>query len=993
MQFVKDKIEVLTKKLKSLSEQKLSPVEFEYVYVPEYKKENKPPQNADWKKYIPLTMLGGVDQHYWFRFNLPKVEKKDGKELRLYVRTGKEGQWDATNPQGIVYLNGKTTQGLDTNHYWVSLEYDKDYDVLIYYYTGMAKNCNCAIEIELVEADTQVEQLYYDLQVPLEVLDLLSQDNENYTKILNALNRTVLLLDLRHPYSEEFNASIDKAREYILKEFYEKECGKGNIIANCIGHTHIDVAWFWTVMQTKEKAQRSFSTVINMMKRFDNYNFMSSQPQLYQYVKENDPELYNEIKQRAKEGRWDVEGAMWLEPDINLSSGESWIRQIYRGKKFMSDEFGVESRIAWLPDIFGFSASFPQVLKKSGVDRFYTTKFIWNETNTMPHDIFMWKGIDGTEVFACLDFGNHFKVTPQMVYEGCCQAFKDKELTDNRLFIYGWCDGGGGPSVEQIEYKNRMEYGIPGLPKIVPTSTNEYFDKAEADFKKNTEELRDIPKWAGELYLELHRGTYTFMSESKRYNRKSEFGLMQAEGLSVWDMIINKEAYPKEKLDDAWSVILLNQFHDILPGSAIKEVYDTSYAEYEEATKNLNAITEDKINRIAQSINTEGGIFVYNPTSFEANGLVTVDGTDYYVENIPAHGWKVVKEDTNKDIKVSEKVLENDVIRVTFNDKYEIVSVYDKECGREVVEKGKTANNLCIYEDIPVLYDAWDVFEYYKQKKWIIDDVQSAELLDDGIKIRRKYGNSEFEQIIKLYRNSKRIDFITTADWHEDHVLLRAEFPVDINANVANYDIQFGYIDRPTHKNTSWDESKFEVWGHKWADLSEGDYGVSLLSDSKYGYNAYENLIGISLLKAATWPNPDPDSGLHKFTYSFYPHKSDFRCGGTQKEAYMLNQPLVGKKVEKQNGILPDSYSMISADKENVVIETVKKSEEGNDIIVRLYDSYNSKTKAEIKAGFDFKEVYLCDMMENNLQKLEVDGKNVKLDIRNFEVITLKFVI
>ncbi len=991
MQFIEEKIDVIIKKLEEFLTKNIKAVSFEYANAPEYKKSNTPLQDAEWKRYESGTMLCGVDTHYWFRFQIDAIAPKQNKELRLCIKTGREGQWDATNPQGIIYLNGVTTQGLDANHCTVSLEYGKSYDVLIYYYTGMIKDNACAVSITLEECDIEVEKLYYDLSVPYKVMKALSPNDSNHTVIKNAINHAVMMLDLRKPYSDEYYESVKNTLDFMDKEFYQKECGKNPISMSCIGQTHIDIAWFWTVMQTREKAQRSFATAINLMNKYDEYKFMSSQPLLYQFVKENDPLLYEKIKERIKEGRWEVEGGMWIEPDVNLSSGESLIRQIYHGKKFMRDEFGVESHILWLPDCFGFTAALPQILIKSGIDRFFTTKMVWNETNKMPHSLFMWRGIDGSEIFTSIDFNNDYKIDPQNVLNAC-ENFKDKELTNNRFLIFGWGDGGGGPSRQQLEYQRRLEKGIPGMPKLVIESANNYFDKVEADFAKNTKELCDLPKWSGELYLELHRGTYTFMSESKRFNRKCEIELMETEGLSVWNMIINNNPYPQTELKKALLVIMLNQFHDILPGSAVKEVYDISYAEYTETLNKLETIKENTLCQLAHNIKTDGGVLVYNPTSFVQSGTVHLGENTYFADNIPAFGWKVIGKNEDLGITVLENIIENDVVRVVFDDKYEIASLYDKELGREIVDCGKTINRLCVYEDYPKNWDAWDISTYYKQKMWKVDDVQSVEQTADGLEIRRKYGNSDIVQRIKLCRGSKRIDFATTVDWHEDHVLLRAEFPVNINANTARYDIQFGYKEFPTHQNTSWDESRFEVCAHKWVDLSEGNYGVSLMSDCKYGYNAQENILGISLLKAATWPNEDPDTGIHAFTYSLYPHKGDITEGNVYKTAYQLNMPLIAVEIGKNNGTLPECTSMIFSDKQNVIIETIKKAEEGNTIIVRLYEAHNCKENVTITTGFDFKEAYICDLMENCLQKLECNGRNITINIKNFEIVTLKLV-
>ncbi len=969
-------------------------IDYKYVDCPDYKTDNTPPAvDNTWKMGDPLRVFSGKDYHYWIHTSIKAVKGESGKELRFRVKTGREGTWDSdANPQFTVFIDGKTVQALDCNHTWIPLEFDRDYEIDLYLFTGM---CYQMFEVSMFYEviDLETEALWFDMQQPYEAMLTLSEDSNEYITIKNHLDKACLILDLRYPYSDEYYASVKAAREYLTKEFYTKACGQGfygNVY--CLAHTHIDVAWLWTLAQTREKAQRSFSTVINMMKRFPEYKFFSSQPQLYKYVKESDPELYAEIKKRINEGRWEPEGAMWLESDTNLVSGESLIRQMIYGMRFMKEEFGVENKILWLPDVFGYSGALPQIMNGCGVKRFFTTKMIWNENNRMPNDLFIWEGIDGSEVF-CAFASTYVPPLNAANLKANRNGFKSKEMSDTSIMVYGWGDGGGGPTYDMIENYRRVKHGIPGIPKAKIATANEYFDIAEKNFAKSAKEHKTEPRWVGEMYLEMHRGTYTSIAKNKKKNRISEnLYFMLAESAATANMALNGGIYPQDIFRKNIENILLNQFHDIIPGSSIKEVYEDTDRDYARIIDEGKAAFDGAIDGIIAGLKTEGGIFVYNASPFEVSDYVTVDGVSYYAENIPARGFAVIPAiPKNNKVRVSKYVVGNDKIKVVFDNKYQIKSIYDKETGREVTA-GKS-NLLEAYEDIPREFDAWEISPYYEQKKWVIDDVSGVELLENGIRVTRKYKNSTIIQDILLTQGSKRVDFKTEVDWHEDHVLLRAAFPVDIRSDFATYDIQFGSVTRPTHRNTSWDKAKFEVCAHKWADLSEGNYGVSLLSDCKYGYSVHGNVMGISLLKSATYPNPEADREVHNFTYSIYPHTGDFKSGGTVKEGYKLNIPLIAKTVGKTDGFVSDSLSIAKADKENIVIETIKKAEEDNSVIVRLYDAFNCKTNIEVTLGFDFKEAYICDMLENNKTALAFEGRTVKIPVSNYEIVTLKFVI
>lgn len=997
MNVTMEKIRTMVEKLDTLRYADCSGVE-NLQYAPTaYKSGNSVPTDIEFVPYDTETHLRGKDAHFWFTGKIKTPPKNDRLTPVFSVITGAEGLWDPTNPQCTVFLDGKTYCTMDTNHTVMYLEPDKEYDLAVYFYMGMLDETCVQFKPSVKTLDVPTNKLYYDIKVPYEALLCLDENSGDYVKMLNCLDEALINLDLRYPLSEEYYASIDKTCA-ALDESLGKLCGKSDVTVSCIGHTHIDVAWLWTLAQTREKAQRSFSTVLRYMEKYPDYIFMSSQPQLYEYVKEDDPELYERIKERIAEGRWEADGAMWLEADTNLASGESLIRQIMFGKKFFMDEFGIDSRTLWLPDVFGYSAALPQILKKTGVDRFFTSKLEWNDTNRIPHDIFMWEGIDGTEIFACKIKDYVRKLDARMMYDSW-QLFSDKRYSDTVLSTFGFGDGGGGPTEQMLEEYERLKKGLPGMPNVKIEKTSEYFKKVEADFEENCKKLKKTPKWVGELYLEMHRGTYTSIAKNKRNNRKSELLFQSAEAASAMCVALLGAEYPQREINGSWKTILLNQFHDIIPGSSIFEVYEESDRQYAEIAEVGNRIYGGMTKLIAENISTDGGVLVYNPNPFESDGCVNIDGKYIYAGKVPSLGWTVINPDeTVNDVpRVSGNIAENNLVRIEIDSGGELVSVYDKEADREAIADGMSANRLEVYEDYPNVYDAWELCSYYKQKMWTVDDVLSIEAYNAGVRagfiVKKKYCTSTIEQKILLSPNSKRIDFETEIDWSEDHVLLKAAFPCNVHSDKVTYEIQFGAIERPNHTNTSWDEAKFEVCAHKWADVSEYGYGVSILNDCKYGYSAEGSTLKLSLLKCATYPNPRADRGHHSFVYSMYPHIGGWREGGTVREAYRLNKPLCAVETESHGGVLPQSYSFMSCDSENIVIDTVKKAEDDSSIIVRLYDAFDAHTSARIKVGVPIEEAYICDNLENEIEKARVENDEVYIDVSNYEIMTLKLKI
>ncbi|MBE5752630.1 MAG: alpha-mannosidase [Clostridiales bacterium] len=953
---------------------------------------------------------GKCDSHFWFynEIDVPSVSENEKVELLLQFYPKIE-----VATQYMVYIDGKFLRCIDNEHPSVELPEGK-HTLFIYAYTGMDNAKKINFEASLITVNEEVKKLYYHLFTPLGVLDVADKHDNKYFELLEILNNTLNLVELDVD-RDTFYRSVKIANTYIEEKLYNQPILSlaEEPYVSCESHTHIDIGWLWTVDQTEEKAVRSFSNVLYNMEKYEGYSFMSSQPILYYFVKKHMPELYEKVKEKVKEGRWIPEGAAWVEADCNLTSGESLVRQILYGKRFFKEEFGVDNRIFWLPDVFGYSFALPQILKKCGVDTFVTTKISWNDTNTMPHDTFTWRGLDGSEVLAYFITGQNYKETypgpeldPQRLttyvgngtpryIKGTYERYSNKNLNNNVLFLYGWGDGGGGSTESDFEVIQRLKNGMGDVLPARFDGVTEYFNRLHEKCRGN----KNLPIWDNELYLEFHRGTYTSVARIKKNNRRAEFAMQNLENLFAFNAESVFENYPKELLDNTWRTILTNQFHDILPGSAIKEVYDRTDREYAEIFAMVEEQSNTQIQLLKEKLSVKDGYLVVNTNSFGGNYTLESDGVFYDFEEVPAKGYATLfPKAFNGSVFVSERLIENDYFVVEFDEQYEISRLYDKKNKREVLLTGKTANVIRIYDDYPpVVYDAWDIRDYYDEKYVDLQEVVSVTPIfrgaKSGLEIIKKYRNSTFVQTIYLYENNDRIDFDTKVDWHEKHRFVKALFPIDVNTTKSTFDIQFGNTERNSINGNSWDRAKFEVCGNKFGDLSEGDYGVSLLNDCKYGYSVENGVIGLSLIKCSDYPSVDADEGEHTFVYSLYPHKGDCRHSGVYKQAFALNNPPFVVKLSDSEPIEKIKYSMLNCDKENVIIETVKKAEAENAIIVRCYEIMNRRVNTNIFVGFDFKEAYECDMLENNEKKLGKGTNVLVLEFKPFEIKTLKFVL
>ncbi len=1004
MNFTYERIGEMLRRLLPFTERERADISGFYFAECGYKHGSAPEAGLSWRPWECGDRFGGREEfHGWFRGHLALENAPEGiaPVLENYYGDGK-------NPQYTVYLDGRLAGATDENHRSVPLPREAgEHEVLMYVYTGYNTE-EYKFAPVLVMRDEAARKLYFDLKTPYEALGVMERDSLGYVRLRDKLNEALNVLDWREPGSAEFYASVARASRFLERELYDSlpargEGGRPNVA--CVGHTHIDTAWLWTFAQTREKVERSFSTVISLMERYPEYKFMSSQPQLYKYLKEDAPEAYARVKELVAEGRWEPEGAMWVEADCNLTGGEALVRQILYGKEFFRREFGAESRILWLPDVFGYSAALPQILKKSGVDAFVTSKISWNETNKMPYDMFFWRGIDGSEVFTYFLTPQktttdraparyttyNGDITPSMI-NGTWRRMQQKELTREALDTFGFGDGGGGPTEEMIECGRRMRGGLGDLPTVSFEFAGDFLDRV----RREAEATGKLPRWVGELYLEFHRGTYTSNAKNKKNNRQCEYLCLDAEALGVSDALVFGGEYPAQALRRAWERVMLCQFHDVLPGSSIKAVYDDTDVIYADVRRELGARVGAVLSKIGAVTAPEAGkALVYNPNGFPASGTVEVDGELVYVRDAAPLGWGSVSferghEGASADL--GARVLENAHIRVEFDEKFELSRVYDKDAGREAISG--TGNRLVAYEDFPRAYDAWEITNYYAEKSYPVNDVSGAETVDRGaavgFRVKRRYMKSTVEQVITLTPHGKRVDFETEIDWHERHTLLKAHFPVAVLADRATYEIQYGHVTRPTHENTSWDAAQFEVCAHKFADVAEHGYGVALLNDCKYGHSCRGSELAITLLKSATYPNPEADQGRHTFTYSLLPHEGDFREAGVIREAYVLNRPLVAIPAAGTEACR--GFSLAAADRENIIIESVKRSEDGNGkegIIIRLYDAFGMSSTATLTLGFDASEARLCDLLENEVASLPIADRQIKLSVGAFEIVTI----
>lgn len=991
--------------------------------------------SGEWMPYDrEKDYWGGKDTYIWFRHRFTVPRELDGAVLWYNVEAGDSGYWQWANPQMCLYLNGECIAGMDSNHRDVEFtrcaEGGKEYEVYISGYTDTVYyERPVCFRPYLMSVDTETLALYYDLKVAFDAAHEMGVDDLSRVDLIAHVNAAFNLLDFNAP-REEFLREVREASAYVQTHIYSDHAGGEKPVIAAVGSTHIDVAWLWRYEQTREKAIRSFATAIRLIDKYPEYIFMCSQPQLYDFVKQDDPALFEEIRKRVAAGRWEVEGAMWVEADTNLSGGESLVRQLLFGKRFFRQEFGKECEVLWLPDVFGYSAELPQILRKSGVPYFMTTKISWNEYNKLPCDTFYWRGIDGSEVLS------HFIATKERVdaekewmttyngelnprsVMGAWQRYQQKDLNREILCSFGHGDGGGGTSMQMVENGRRIAKGLPGVPDLKFSGVQEYYHRLEKDLAGK----KRVPYWDGELYFEYHRGTYTSVAGIKRRNRKNEIRTHDAENLSVLSGLLLHDlaqSYPAQALHESWKLLLLNQFHDVIPGSSIAPVYEDAYAHHDRIEATTSAATEAALAALAAHIDAEG-IAVFNTLSFPRGGEVEIpwektgdfavkcgdrllpavvsDGKLRFVaEDVPPKGYRtfavVPAAPAVLPAWTDTYLLENAAYRIEFDENYNISRIFCKRENRDMFRDGALAGRLIAFDDRPRVDDAWNLMAYYEEKYEFIDNVRSAKIVEHNalrtvLRVERSFRNStlRFDYILPVGTDGLTIS--ADLDWKETHVMLKMDFPAEVNTTRASFDIQFGSIERAIHKNTLWDYARFEVCAHKWVDLSDNGFGISLLNDCKYGYDVTREHIRLSILRCGTYPNPTQDQCRHTFACKLLAHAGAVDLPQINEQAYGFNYPLHARAVSG-GGTLPERFSLLSIDRRNIILETVKKAEDSDAVVIRAYECGNCACDATLRVGVPFGSAAETDLMEETPKALHAENGCIDLHFEPFEIKTV----
>lgn len=978
------------------------------------------PPKRGWKPFAPGTRWGGFDQTTWFRARLRIPAEMRGHCVVALVRPGGES---------LAYLDGQPFQGLDNNRDELFLT-DKArggerFELVTESVPSVRFDTFHHFEYaDLAVFHPDIWEFYWDCQVAYEVWETLDADSGSRLRLMELLNDVVRSVEPDHAGRPRYHESVARARRLLQRGLEAFPAGPDTGRLTLAGHSHIDTAWLWPLRETRRKCGRTFSTMLNLMDRYREFHFSCSQPAQYEWIKRDYPDVYRRIRARVKEGRWEPCGAMWVESDCNVPLGESLVRQFLYGNRFFQDEFGRRSPIAWLPDVFGFTWSLPQIMAKAGIEAFVTTKIDWGAFSKFPYSYFLWEGADGTRIPALM---------PPLNYNGnplpdqCIKQwklFRQKDRADEVPFSFGWGDGGGGTTMNMIEHVRRQK-DIVGLPKCefgrITDSIRRMNDRCD---------MSRLPVWNDELYLELHRGCQTTQARAKRDNRKAELLLRDTELLASLAML-EGATYDIDALRKAWKIVLTNQFHDILPGSSITEVYAQTALDYARARGMAEVVRRSALDRLAAHIDTAGDgapLLVINTCSWMrsevvearaplprgpfavigpngepvAHQRVAADRLLFHAETVPPLGhavYRVVAEKRGvpsgpEAVTARRNLLENEFLRVKLDGDGRLTSLYDKVERREALPKGTRGNDLQLFEDRPFAHDAWDIDHNFDEKPLPLGSAERIEVLEDGplrgvVRVVRRTEKSVITQDITLHAGSPRVEFVTHVDWHEKRTLLKVAFPVDVRASRAAYEIQFAAIERPTHRNTEADAGRFEVTGLRWADLSEGDYGVSLLNDCKYGHDVKNNVLRLSLLRSPVEPDPTADEGEHDFTYAVYPHAGDWR-NGTVQQGIELNTPLVVESVAASKGRRPPVDAFAVVDAENVVIDTVKRAEDSKAIIVRLYEAYGQRGDATITFGRTPAKITECDLMEENDTPAPLRGASVRLYMKPFEIRTLK---
>ncbi len=852
-------------------------------------------------------------------------------------------------------------------------------------------------------------QLYMDVATLSALLTTLDETSLRAAKIAKALQEFTLIADFEQPREGRI-ASYKAARE-ALRPVMEAKNGSSAPVFYAVGNAHLDLAWLWPMAETYRKTERTFAAQLRLIEEYPEYKFIQSQPASYEMCKKYYPELFARIKEAVKGGQWIADGAMWVEPDTNMASGEALIRQLMHGKRYYKEEFDVDSKVLWLPDTFGYTAALPQILKGCGVDYLVTQKIFWsyNEGDQFPYHYFTWEGMDGSQVVSFLPTSYTYRTDPIEANNIWKNRTQVQDL-DAFLMPYGYGDGGGGPARDYIEYAKRQE-DLEGSVKVKMAGPMEFFHDME-------EQGGPVNTYVGELYFSAHRGTYTSQAAVKKNNRRNELAMREEEFWSSLGLGRGLE-YDLAKADALWKELLLHQFHDILPGSSIGRVYVEANKAHEAIHAGAQELLDQAIDALTER-KEENAVTVWNSLSFDRKALVelpeafgagarTLEGQAVPVQkteegvkaivDIPSCGAvSLVPAEAGASgdgakaaVSVKEEgdgyVLENSQVRATVDGRGEVVSFVLKESGREYA--AQPMNRFRLYKDVPRLFDAWDIDSNY-----ILQEVKAAtevsvekvgEGLEGVLKVSGRISESGFTQYIRLAADSRRLAFETEVDWKELHRLLKVSFPVDVYAENGINEMQFGYVERPAHRSRLYDKDRFEVCNHRYSALCDGSHGAAVLNDCKYGISMNGNALELTLLRAAACPEMRADNGQHSFTYALTAWEGTLADSDVVRQGYELNvKPVVSKGAV-------DRFSAVTVDKANVILDTMKPAEDGSgDIVLRLYEAKKAAAKAEVSLQFGAAKAYLCDMLENVIEEVPVTDGKIVLPFRAFEIKTVR---
>jgi len=998
-----------------------------------------------WDAYDAEYLLRGA-------FEIPAAWRADLLALQLDLSTP-ASQWVINTAEGLVLLDGQPFHAVDRYHREILLPPEvcaiSQHSLDIKLWGGIHEREHTVHTLELRRLDSAADRLHLHLTLLLDALEQLPETSPAYVALLECLNDACALLRVSELHTPGFSACCQAALHLLEQRWWQPQRAQEAMrpqwqpCVSATGHAHIDVAWLWRLRHTRRKAADTFSTALYHMDRYPWFVFTQSQPQLYQFVKEDEPALYERIKHKVAAGQWEPEGAMWIESDTNLPGGESLVRQFLFGQRFFRQEFGRASSVLWLPDVFGYSAALPQLMKGASVEYFVTTKLSWNDTNRMPADTFWWQGLDGSEVLTYFitaqNSGDRYFTYNADVKPGVLarawKNYQQKPLNQELLVAYGWGDGGGGPTREMIEALEQLSTPLSQeLPTAAPGGVAEFMRRLAERLKGNPR----VPRWVGELYFEYHRGTYTSQGRTKRANRLAERDLHNAEWLASLALLLTGAPYPQEALNSAWRAVLTHQFHDILPGSSIGPVYEDAARNYAGVSSTTTAIIEQAQHRLSAAIDAPAGaLLLWNPLSWPRSALIELDqavadtlnlpqqpleGQRALVQapEVPAFGYQTcLPQPKERDpgatrpfLQVSTERIETAFYSMHLNERGQITRLFDKTAfagaGRELMRPGERANVFQMFEDRPLNFDAWDIDAVYEQKQWELDQLEQAEVIEygplrAGVRFQWSYQDrTRISQRLYIYAHSRRIDFVTDVEWQERQTLLKAAFPTDIHSGHATAEVQFGNVERPTHRNTSWDQARFETCAHKWVDLSEGNYGVALLNDGKYGYDVHDRTLRLTLLKGAISPDAHADLGTHQFTYALLPHEGGWYQAGVHRAAYELNYPVLasisggqvwqqGQEASLIQGQMPRSLSLLQIDAPNIMIETVKCAEDSEALIVRLYECANQQSPFTLHLPFPLARAEETNLLEEEPQAatLSAEGHRIAGILHPFQIKTL----